>query len=145
MLILFSNKYLLFLVRIILAFIFIYAGAQKIIDPEVFAISISNYRLLPTFSLNFFAITLPWTELITGILLLFGISVKENSTILFSMLLVFTISIIISLLRGLNIDCGCFGNGTQIGLIKLGENLLMIVGLLILIAFGSDLLRLKSD
>ena len=145
MIILFSNKYFLFLIRIILAFIFIYAGAEKIADPEAFAISISNYRLLPVSTLNFFAITLPWIEIIAGILLLFRIAVKENSIIIFSMLLIFTIAVVISLFRGLSIDCGCFGKGTQIGLFKLGENILMIVGSLLLIAFGSDLLKLKSD
>ena len=145
MLILFSNKYLLFLVRMILAFVFIYAGMQKIVDPDAFAISISNYRLLPISTINFFAIILPWIEIVAGILLMFGIAVKENSTIIFSMLVLFTIAIIISLFRGLSIDCGCFGKGNQIGLIKLGENILMIVGSIFLIAFGSDILRLKSD
>ena len=142
---LFSNKYLLFIVRIVLGLIFIYAGAEKISDPEAFAVSISNYRLLPIVTLNFFAITLPWIELVAGVLTLFGIAVKENSSILFSMLLVFTIAIVISLFRGLSIDCGCFGKGTQIGLMKLSENILMIFGSLLLIIFGSDLLKLKSD
>jgi uncharacterized membrane protein YphA (DoxX/SURF4 family) len=140
-----SNKYFLFLVRITLAFIFIYAGATKISDPEGFALSISNYRLLPVSVLNFLAITLPWIEIITAILLVFGIAVKENSAIIFSMLFIFTIAIGVSLLRGLNIDCGCFGKGTQIGLLKLGENILMIIGSVLLIAFGSDLILLKSD
>ena len=140
-----SNKYFLFIARIIIAFIFIYAGAQKITDPEAFAISISNYRLIPISALNFIAITLPWIEIITGILLLFGIAVKENSTIIFMMSLIFTFAIAISLFRGLNIECGCFGNGTQIGLFKLGENLLIIIGSMLLITFGSDLLKLKSD
>jgi uncharacterized membrane protein YphA (DoxX/SURF4 family) len=143
--IIFTNKHFLFLVRITISFVFIYAGAEKISDTETFAISISNYRLLPISTLNFFAITLPWLEIITGILLLFGIAVKENSTILCSMLFIFTLAIIISLLRGLSIDCGCFGKGTQIGLMKLGENLLMIVGLLILIVYDSEYLKLKSD
>ena len=140
-----SNKYFLFLVRITLAFIFIYAGATKISDPEGFALSISNYRLLPVSLLNFLAITLPWIEIITAILLVFGIAVKENSAIIFSMLFIFTIAIGVSLLRGLNIDCGCFGKGTQIGLLKIGENILMIIGSVLLIAFGSDLILLKSD
>ena len=140
-----TNRHFLFLIRITISYIFIYAGAIKISDTEAFAISISNYRLLPVSTSNFFAITLPWLELITGILLLFGIAVKENSTIIFAMLSIFTIAIIISLFRGLSIDCGCFGKGTQIGLMKLGENLLMIVGLLILIVYGSDFLKLKSD
>ncbi len=141
----YSNKYLLLVIRIILGFVFIYAGAEKISDPEAFAISISNYRLLPTAAINFFAITLPWIELVAGILLIFGIAVKENSSILFSMLLVFTIAIVISLFRGLSIDCGCFGKGTQIGLYKLGENTLMIIGTFLLMIFGSDLFKLKSE
>lgn len=142
---LYSNKYFLLSIRLVIGFIFIYAGVEKISDPESFAISISNYRLLPTITLNFLAVTLPWIELVSGVLLLFGISVKENSTIIFSMLLIFTIGIIISLFRGLSIDCGCFGKGTQIGLFKLGENLLMIIGSFLLIVFGSDFLKIKSD
>lgn len=142
---LFSNKYLLFIIRIILGFIFIYAGAEKISNPGSFAISITNYRLLPITIINFFAITLPWIELVAGILIVFGISVKENSAIIFSMLLVFTLAIVISLFRGLSIDCGCFGKGTQIGLLKLGENTLMIIGSFILMVFGSNIFRLKSD
>lgn len=142
---LFSNIYLLFLIRLVLGFIFIYAGAEKISDPEAFAISISNYRLLPVSTLNFFAITLPWIELVAGVLMIFGIAVRENSSIIFSMLLVFTIAIIISLFRGLSIDCGCFGKGSQIGLLKLGENTLMIIGSFLLMVFGSNFLRLKSE
>jgi len=141
----YSNKYLLLIIRIILGFIFIYAGAEKISDPEAFAISISNYRLLPIATVNFFAISLPWIELVAGVLLIFGIAVKENSSILFSMLLVFTIAIVISLFRGLSIDCGCFGKGSQIGLFKLGENTLMIIGSFLLMIFGSDLFKLKSE
>ncbi len=142
---LFSNIYLLFLIRLVLGFIFIYAGAEKISDPEAFAISISNYRLLPVSTLNFFAITLPWIELVAGVLIIFGIAVRENSSIFFAMLLVFTTAIIISLFRGLSIDCGCFGKGSQIGLLKLGENTLMIIGSFLLMVFGSNFLRLKSE
>jgi len=138
------NKYLLFLIRVCLSIVFIYAGAEKISNPDDFALSISNYRLLPISLLNFFAIILPWIEIVTGILLLFGISVKENSAIIFIMLSVFTLAIIISLFRGLNIDCGCFGNGTKIGLLKLGENLLMITGSILLLRFGSDYIILNQ-
>lgn len=139
-----SNKYLLFLIRVILGFIFVYAAIEKISDPEGFALSISNYRLLPIAVLNIFAITLPWIELVAGTLLLFGISVKENSAIILFFLTVFTLAIIISLFRGLNIECGCFGKGNQIGLLKLVENLLMIIGSVMLVVFGSNYFRLKD-
>jgi uncharacterized membrane protein YphA (DoxX/SURF4 family) len=141
----FSYKYFLFAVRIAISFIFIYAGIEKISEPNRFALSISNYHLLPIYTINIFAITLPWIELIAGVFLLFGIAVKESSFIIFSMLVVFTIAIIISLLRGLNFDCGCFGSGTQIGLAKLAENFLMIIGSLLLIALGSNFFALKPE
>lgn len=139
-----SNKYLLFIFRIIIAIVFIYAGAEKISDPEAFAVSISNYKLLPTITVNLLAIYLPWLELVSGILLLLGISVKENSAIILSLLIVFTLGVIISLVRGLNIDCGCFGNDNKIGLLKLFENLLLIIASVLLVLKGSDLLKLKS-
>jgi uncharacterized membrane protein YphA (DoxX/SURF4 family) len=140
-----SNTYLLFALRILLGFIFIYAGVEKISDPESFALSISYYRLLPIVTINIFAISLPWIELVAGMLLLFGIAVKENSAIIFSLLTIFTIAIVISLFRGLAIDCGCFGNSSQIGLFKLGENILMIIGSILLMVFRSDLFRLKLE
>ncbi|MCZ7611343.1 MAG: DoxX family membrane protein [Ignavibacterium sp.] len=139
-----SNKYLLFLIRVILGFIFIYAGAEKISNPESFALSISNYKLIPAAALNICAITLPWIELVAGLLLLLGILVKENSSIILFFLSLFTIAIIISLFRGLNIECGCFGKGNQIGLLKLGENSLMIIGSLLLVFFGSDFFKLTD-
>jgi uncharacterized membrane protein YphA (DoxX/SURF4 family) len=139
-----KNKYFLLICRVIIAFIFIYAGAEKISNPESFAVSISNYKILPTSLINIFAITLPWIELVSGVLLLLGIFVKENSIINLSLLFVFTLAIIISMFRGLNIDCGCFGADNKIGLLKLIENSLMILATFLLARYGSDFLRLKS-
>jgi uncharacterized membrane protein YphA (DoxX/SURF4 family) len=141
-----NNKYLLLLLRIVLGIIFIYAAIEKISDPAAFSNSINNYRLLPLSLINFFAITLPWIELSAGLLLLFGVYVKENSTVISTMLVVFFIAISISLARGLDIDCGCFGtsDGAKVSLIKLGENLVLIFIGFLLIKFGSDLFSLKE-
>ncbi|MFO7525546.1 MAG: MauE/DoxX family redox-associated membrane protein [Ignavibacteriaceae bacterium] len=139
-----SNKYFLFLLRIFLGFVFIYAGAEKISDPSAFSTSISNYRLLPIFLVNFFAITMPWIEVAAGIMLIFGISVKENAFILNTLLLVFIIAIAISLARGLSIDCGCFGKGNQIGIQKLIENSIMFSAGVLLIIYDSQILILKN-
>ena len=141
---LFSNKYLILIIRTVIAVIFIVAGAEKIANPENFALSISNYRLFPVYSINIFAVVLPWIEIISGILLLFGIAVKENSTIILTLLLIFTSAIVISLFRGLSIDCGCFGKGTQIGMLKLGENLLMILGTFLLTIYDSYFFSLQN-
>jgi len=116
-----NNKYLLLIIRLFLGFVFIYAAVTKISEPEGFSQAIYNYKLLPLFLVNILAIILPWIELITGVLLIFGISVKENSAILNGLLIIFIIAIVISLFRGLDINCGCFGtvDGSKVGLIKI--------------------------
>ncbi len=141
-----SNKYLLFLFRIILGFVFIYAGILKISDPAGFSEIIINYKLLPLLFINFFAITLPWIEVVAGLFLLFGISVKENSFIISIMLVVFIFAIVISLGRGLNIECGCFGtsSGTKVGIIKLVENIVLLTFSLLLTKFNSVFLSITS-
>lgn len=138
-------EYFLLLARIFLAFIFIYAGTDKISDPAGFSQAIQNYRLFPVETLNIFAITIPWMELICGLLLLFGISVRENSLIISSLLLVFTLAVAISMIRGLNFDCGCFGKPSPIGWKKLGENFLMLVLGLLLIIYDSKILILSNQ
>jgi len=141
-----SNKYLLFLFRIIVGFVFIYAGILKISDPSGFSDAINNYDLLPLSFVNFFAITLPWLEVVAGLFLLFGISVKENSCIISVMLIVFIFAIVISLARGLNIDCGCFSTstGTKVGIIKLVENIILLSFSLLLAKFNSVFLTISS-
>ncbi len=133
-----KNKYLLLVCRIIIGFIFIYAGMEKISDPSGFARAINNYKLLPFSLINIAALILPWIEVTTGILLIFGIKVKENAFIISAMLGIFIIAIVISLFRGLNIDCGCFGtlSGTKVGIMKLIENTLMLLTGILLVYFG---------
>ena len=140
-----NNEYLLLSIRIFLGFVFVFAAITKVTDPIGFSQSIYNYKLMPDFTINFLAIAFPWIELVAGILLIFGIAVKENSAILSALLFVFIVAIIISIARGLNIDCGCFGTveGSKVGLIKILENVgLLIIGL-ILMKFDSKFLSLS--
>ncbi len=141
-----SNQYLLILARYVLGVVFIYAGIEKIADPVFFSDSISNYKLLPEAAVNFFAITLPWIEVVAGILLIFGVAVKENAFIINAMLIVFIVAIVISLARGLNIDCGCFGRegSSELGWLKVIENLLLFSLGVLLIVFDSKILVLNK-
>jgi uncharacterized membrane protein YphA (DoxX/SURF4 family) len=124
-----SNKYLLLISRILLAGIFIVAGSLKISDPGGFGDAIENYRIFPTIMINLVAITLPWIELICGILLLLGIIVKENIIVINSLLLIFLVIIIAAVIRGLDIECGCFGtsDGAVVGIQKIIENFIMLL------------------
>ncbi len=141
-----KNKFLLFAIRFFLGFIFIFAAVTKVADPVGFSQSIYNYKLMPDFIINFLAIAIPWIELVAGILLVFGITVKENSAILTGLLVVFIIAVAISLARGLDIDCGCFGtvDGSKVGIMKILENTGLLILGLILIKFDSRFISLDK-
>ena len=141
-----SNKYLLLIFRIILGLIFIYSGILKIIDVQGFSDSIFNYKLLPDLIVNILAVLLPWIELTAGLLLTLGICVKENAFIINILLAVFIIAITINLLRGLDINCGCFGteNGTKIGFTKLIENSILFCIGIFLMVFDSKIFTLQK-
>ncbi|MCB9209900.1 MAG: DoxX family membrane protein [Ignavibacteriales bacterium] len=126
-------NYLIAITRIYLALVFILSGLDKINNLEAFAVSIENYKILPIESINIIAIVIPWMELVAGALLLIGLYIKENSLIITTLLLIFTVAIISAIARNLDIDCGCQGtfDGQKVGTLKLIENFsLMIVGYL---------------
>jgi putative oxidoreductase len=140
-----SNKIVLLSFRLVIGFIFIFAGIEKISNPESFAISIENYRVLPIFLINLVAITLPWIEVIVGVLLIFGISIKENIAVINTLLILFIFLIALAVFRGLDIDCGCFGtaDGQKVGILKILENTgLFILGIFIYL-FEDDFKSIK--
>lgn len=124
-----DNDLLLLIARVIPAAVFIFAGIEKIADPKSFAGAILEYKLFPLVIVNISAIILPWIELVAGILLLFGIRIKENLFITGSLLVFFIIIVSVSLLRGLIIDCGCFGthNAQSAGVLKIVENIFLLL------------------
>ncbi len=142
----FSNELYLLIARFVLGMLFIIAGAEKIADPSAFAGSIYNYKLFPLFTINFFAIVVPWIEVTAGLFLLFGIAVKESALIINGLFAFFIVIIGISIIRGLDIDCGCFGRsgGQQVGLAKILENTFFLLMGIPLLFFDSSYLKLKE-
>ena len=138
----FSNKYLLLVIRIIVGGIFIYSALTKITDLGYFAKSLYNYRILPEVTLNLFALLIPWLELIIGLLIVLGIFVRESALLGGILMIVFIAAISIAIVRGLDIECGCFGtkDGSRVGLMRIIEDLLILLGFIWLAAFGSDFL-----
>ena len=97
------------LLRVVVGGIFLFAGAIKIADPAKFALAVGNYRVVPHVLTNLIAITLPWIELIAGAFVLVGIRLWAASTVIAGLTVLFFILISSALVRGLNIECGCFG------------------------------------
>lgn len=101
---------MLFIFRLTVGCIFTWAGLMKIIDPRGFAQSIANYNIFPQGMSLFLALVIPWIEVICGIFLISGIFRKASTLIISGSLAIFLILIAVSILRGLDIDCGCFGS-----------------------------------
>lgn len=120
------------ILRIALGVIFIAAAYHKIRDPAAFALNIFHYHLAPGATINAAAILLPWLEAVTGVTLIIAPRFRYGSAwLILVMLVVFTAAIGISLARGLDITCGCFSanpDGQRVGLVKIAENTLMILG-----------------
>jgi putative oxidoreductase len=121
--------------RLFLGGFYVVAGAVKIPDPGKFAVAVGNYRLLPHELINMVAITLPWIEVVAGLMLIFGIWLRASAWLINTMTTVFIVAIAAAVARGLSIECGCFGTagGRNVGLIAIAEDIvLLLCGLYIL-------------
>jgi len=105
-----GNKYILLFFRLAVGGVFIWAGLLKIFDPLDFAQNIANYRIFSQSVSLFLALIIPWVEVICGLLLVSGVFRETASFILSASLVVFLALIIVTLIRGLDIECGCFGS-----------------------------------
>jgi len=54
------------------------------------------------------ALVMPWAELVSGILMVLGVRTKAAAAAIGGMLVMFSLAILITLLRGIPIGCGCF-------------------------------------
>ena len=104
----FASPYLSLLFRLFLGCLFLYAGFIKIADPPGFAQALFNYHILPGWMINPLAICLPWVEVLAGAGLLIGIMIPGGALVVSGLLAVFAVVLGISLMRGLNVACGCF-------------------------------------
>ncbi len=125
-----SNKYLLRIARFILGIVFIVTSIDKIDNPDAFAANIVAYKLAPYALINVIALMMPWLELLCGVFLIAGVYVRGSSVLISVLLGVFMVAMMSALLRGLDIDCGCFGkeHASPVTWMKVFED----VGLLVL-------------
>lgn len=93
--------------RWMLAGIFIYSGAVKLIDPTRFAEIIAGFGLLPATLIYPLAVLLPVIELVAGLGLIF--TLRGSLPAITVMLVVFIAVLLYGIHLGLDIDCGCFG------------------------------------
>ena len=149
-----TDKRVVLIFRLVLGVTFVYASLDKIAHPDQFAKIVYNYKILPDFLINFFAVTLPWVELLAGLFLILGIFTEGASLVISFLLVIFLFAISINVIRGVDLNCGCFSTdpaGKKEGISLLYKDFLFLfMGLMVLFfsrgfATISSLCRRKSS
>jgi len=108
---------------LLLSAVFLYSFYTKILDPEYFVTSVTFYRLFPLWPLNMASVYLIFLEAVLALALWHPGYRREAAALLAGLLLFFILIIAVSMLRGLDISCGCFGEeSARVGVGKLLEN-----------------------
>ena len=97
------------LCRVGLGGMFVYSAWGKVMDPGLFASVVMRYELLPEVTVGLFSLTLPMLEMLVGIAFVFTKWTREVALLATGMLVMFLGALTIAAIRGLEIDCGCFG------------------------------------
>ncbi len=96
------------LLRALLGLVFVYASLDKIADPAGFARIVYQWQILNPVASNVVAVTLPWIELVAGLLLIVGVWKRDAAAVVAVMLVVFIVAAALVLARGVDVDnCGC--------------------------------------
>jgi uncharacterized membrane protein YphA (DoxX/SURF4 family) len=113
--------------RLVLGGIFVYAGIAKIFLPNMhlwpmfvlkfsiatnlstFAQQVESYKILSPAASDWVAHTLPFTEIVLGLLLLIGWRLRVWATLVTLIMLGFLGAVSRAYLLHMDINCGCFG------------------------------------
>jgi uncharacterized membrane protein YphA (DoxX/SURF4 family) len=129
--------------RIALGAIFVYSAWSKLKDSwALFAMAVDSYQVLPLWGVQWVARTLPWVELLIGVLLIVGRWMRVATVGCSLLLLAFFGLMVRAHLKGMEINCGCFGPGEAISWRTLLRDGAMVVGSLLLTA--ATMLRSRS-
>jgi uncharacterized membrane protein YphA (DoxX/SURF4 family) len=126
--------------RLVLGCIFVYAGYAKLFLPNFipwplfalkfslstnlsnFAVQVDSYKLLSPGGVSFLAHTLPFTEIILGLLLLIGWRLRIWASLLTLIMIGFSVVVLRAYLLHMDINCGCFATPEPISLKKVLED-----------------------
>lgn len=100
--------------RLGLAAVWLVAGGAKAGDLAGSGRAVNAYQLMPYDAAKVVGAALPFLEIALGLLLLAGLATRLSAGISAALLVVFIAGIVSAWIRGLAIDCGCFGGGGEL-------------------------------
>jgi len=134
------RRAVIWLGRLVLGGVFIYAGYSKLFYPNrifwpwlflklsitmnitQFAAQVEAFKLLPAWGVQFVAHTLPFTEITLGLLVLLGWRLRIWAPLLTAIMLGFFGVVLRAYLLHMDINCGCFATPEPINLKKILED-----------------------
>ena len=105
-----THEYVALALRLYIGGLFIYASMYKISYTAEFAETIASYQLVPYWAVNVLSVFMPWFELVCGVLLIIGFRAKTAVVLIGGMLVMFTVAVVVNLMRDSPIPCGCFSS-----------------------------------
>lgn len=97
--------------RLVVGCVWIYAGASKLGDPARSVAAVRAYQLLPGSMAQPVGQLLPVLEVVVGAMLVLGLLTRGAAVISSVLFVAFIVGIASVWVRGMTIDCGCFGGG----------------------------------
>jgi len=99
--------------RLFVGALLLYAASAKVPDMAAFARDVANYRLVPAGAVPFAAAAVVGIELVVGAALVLGLWVRPAATVAAALLALFAAGLTQALLRGIDLNCGCFGTAER--------------------------------
>lgn len=97
--------------RLGLGGVWIYAGWLKVDDLDASVQAVRAYQILPYEVADVVGRVLPMLEVVLGVCLVLGLLVRGSGVLSALLQLAFIAGIVSVWVRGISIDCGCFGDG----------------------------------
>ena len=124
-----------FAARLVAATVFAIAGISKVGDPQGTVRAVRAYRLVPEGAVHAVAYALPTFEIALAVLLVLGVATRVVGTVAATAVIVFIAAIASAGIRGLRIDCGCFGGGGAVThthyLLDIARDVLLLLVILV--------------
>jgi putative oxidoreductase len=122
------NPYTATAFRLFLGGSFIIASMSKIFYPLEFAENVAGFQMVPIWGVNVWALIMPWSELVAGLFMILGIRTRAAAVIIGGLLLLFIVGLVINLIQGTPINCGCFESvGEPIGWALVIRDVIMLL------------------
>jgi uncharacterized membrane protein YphA (DoxX/SURF4 family) len=148
------RRVIIWLGRLLLGGIFVYAGYSKIFLPNKFywplamlkfsisanlsnfGFQVQSYKMLPAGGVAFVSHVLPFVEIALGLLLLIGWRLRIWATLVTFLMLLFLTVVTRAYLLHMDINCGCFATPEPVSLKKIAEDSSMVLLAVLMTVFA---------